>query len=117
MLIKVLKLMWFACCIAILAVTLSHDASGPTNDIGIFLAYTMLFLTFPAGCIVVGVIVLLVVLKEQLGFPLIDMLDKQYIGFSVTWFAFLAVGYLQWFVLLPWLWRKWKARRLKPKSE
>ncbi|MFY8042909.1 MAG: hypothetical protein ACOVOD_08270 [Rhodoferax sp.] len=20
-------------------------------------------------------------------------------------------GYLQWFVLLPWLWRKWKARR------
>ena len=30
----------------------------------------------------------------------------QWVGFTGLWLAFCAVGYLQWFKLIPWLWRK-----------
>lgn len=63
----------------------------------------MLVLTLPSGWIVtalVGAIVSLV------GLDLAGMADALLVSLTCA-----VAGYLQWFVLLPWLWRKWKARR------
>ena len=49
-------------------------------------------------------------LQDQLQFPLLDLIGSNYVGFIVMWFSFFAMGYLQWFLLLPWLWRRWKIR-------
>lgn len=32
-------------------------------------------------------------------------------GYILLALGTIAAGYLQWFVLLPWLWNKWKVRR------
>jgi len=39
------------------------------------------------------------------------VISTSYWSLSVGWVCFLVAGYWQWFVLLPWLWRKWKTRR------
>lgn len=111
MLAKVLKIVWVLCSVAVLVVTLARYAPGPASDIGVFLVYGMLFLAFPGSLLVAGLFALLALLQEQLGVPLLDLIGSNYVGFCVIWLAFFVAGYMQWFVLLPWLWRKWKARR------
>lgn len=101
MVAKILKVVWVLCSVVVLAVTLSSYAPGPASDAGIFLVYGMLILAFPGGFLVAGLFALVVVLQEQLGLPLLDVIDSNYIGFCVMWLAFFIVGYLQWFVLLP----------------
>lgn len=62
----------------------------------------MLVLALPSGWIasaLVGAIVGLV------GLDVAGMADALLVSLTCT-----VAGYLQWFVLLPWLWRKWKAR-------
>lgn len=108
---KALKIVWVLCSVAVLAVTLARYIPGPASDIGVFLAYGMLFLAFPVSLLVAGLFALLALLQEQLGVPLLDLIGSNYVGFSVMWLAFFVAGYVQWFVLLPWLWRKRKAYR------
>lgn len=111
MLAKVLKVVWVLSSVTVLIVTLFHYAPGPEADIGIFLVYGMLFLAFPISLLVAGLFAGMALLQDQLGIPLLDLIGSNYIGFSVMWLAFFSAGYVQWFVLLPLLWRKWKARR------
>lgn len=111
MLAKVLKIVWVLCSVAVLAVTLTRYAPDSASDIGIFLVYGMLFLAFPVSLLVAALVALLALLQEQLGVPLLDLISSNYVGFSVMWLMFFIAGYVQWFVLLPWLWRKWKSRR------
>lgn len=108
MLAKTLKIVWILCSVAVLAVTLARYEPGLASDIGIFLVYGMLFLAFPSSLLVAGIFALISMLQDQLGVPFLDAIGSNYFGFCVMWFAFFVVGYLQWFVLLPWLWRKWK---------
>jgi hypothetical protein len=110
MLAKVLKVVWVLCSMAVLAVTLTRYAPGPASDIGVVLIYGMLFLAFPVSLLVAGLIALMALLQEQLKVPLLDAIGSNYLGFCVMWLAFFVAGYLQWFLLLPWLWRKWKRR-------
>lgn len=116
MLVKVLKIGWVICSLLALVVTLTRYAPGPASDIGIFLIYSMLFLAFPVSLLVAGLFALLALIQEQLGVPLLDLIGSNYLGLSVMWLAFFVAGYLQWFVLAPWLLRKWKARR-SPKRD
>lgn len=111
MLSMVLKVGWVLCSVAVLAVTLTRYAPGPESDIEIFLVYGMLCLAFPTSLIVAGLFALMSMLQEHLGVPLLDAIDSNYVGVCVMWLAFFAAGYLQWFVLLPWLWRKWRDRQ------
>ena len=110
---KVLKVVWVLCSVAVLVVTLVRYAPNTESDIGIFLVYGMLFLAFPVSLLVAGLFALLVLLQEQLGVPLLDLIGSNYVSFTVMWLTFVVAGYLQWFVLLPWLWRKWEARRAR----
>lgn len=109
MLINTLKIVWVLCSIAVLVVTLTRYAPASASDIGVFLVYGMLFLAFPVSLLVAGLFALLALLQEQLGVPLLDLIGSNYVGFLVMWLVFFVAGYVQWFVLLPWLWRKWKA--------
>lgn len=111
MLAKALKIVWVLCSVAVLALTIVRYEPGPVSDIGVFLVYGMLFLAFPVSLLVAGLFTLLTLLQEQLVVPLLDLIGSNYVGFSVMWLVFFVAGYAQWFVLLPWLWRKWKARR------
>lgn len=113
MLVKVLKMVWILCSVAVLVVTLARYAPGPASDIGVFLVYGMLFLAFPASLLVAGLFALLAWLQDQLKVPLLDLIGSNYVGFSVMWLAFFVAGYLQWFVLVPWLWHKWKSRQAR----
>lgn len=113
MLAKVLKMVWILCSVAVLVVTLVRYAPGPASDIGVFLVYGMLFLAFPVSLLVAGLFALMALLQEQLEVPLLDLIGSNYVGFSVMWLAFFVAGYLQWFVLVPWLWRKWKTRQAR----
>jgi hypothetical protein len=110
MLARLSKILWVLCSVAVLAVTLARYAPGPASDIGVFLLYGMLFLAFPVSLLVAGLFALLALLQEQLGAPLLDLIGSNYVGLSVMWLVFFVAGYVQWFVLLPWLWRKWKER-------
>lgn len=111
MMTMVLKIVWVLCSVAVLALTLVRYAPGPASEIGIFLVYGMLFLAFPVSLLVAGLFTLLALLQEQLGAPLLDLIGSNYVGLCVMWLVFFVAGYAQWFVLLPWLWRKWKAKR------
>ena len=113
---KTLKIVWILCMLAVLGVTLAHSPD-PLSDAAILFAYGMLFLAFPVGHLVAGLFALLLMIHEQSRVPLLDLLDANYIGFFVMWLAFFVAGYAQWFVLLPWLWRKWKERRVRRDEE
>jgi hypothetical protein len=110
MLAKVLKIVWILCSVMVLVVTLARYAPGPASDIGVLLVYGMLILAFPASLLIAGLFAMLALLQEQLGVPLLELIGSNYVGFSVMWSAFFVAGYVQWFILLPWLWRKWKTR-------
>lgn len=111
MLTKVLKIAWIICFVTVLIVTLARCAPGLESDIGVFMVYGMLLLAFPISLLVTGLFALLALLQERTGIPLLDVIDSNYVGFSVMWITFFVAGYVQWFLLLPWLWRKLKARR------
>lgn len=96
---------------AVLSITLYKYDQQAGTDIGIFLVYGMLFLSFPISIIVAGGIFLLVLLQEKLGVPILDLIGSNYLGFAVMWLAFFLAGYLQWFKFLPWLLNKWHTRK------
>jgi hypothetical protein len=112
---KILKFVWILCCVFVLFISLTQYESGASSDNGVFLVYSMLVLAFPASLLVAGLITLMVLLQESLGVPLLDLIESNRVGLCVMWLSFCIAGYLQWFVMLPWLWRKWKSR--KPGSD
>lgn len=106
-----IKVSWVLCCVVVLAMTLYAGAPKPGNDIGIFLMGSMLFLAFPISILVAGLATLLILLQESAGAPFLDVIGSGYVGFGVTWLVLFVAGYWQWFKLVPWLWRKVRARR------
>jgi hypothetical protein len=70
----------------------------------------LLALTLPSGLLWVGLLNALAYMLHAIGF-LADAPDVIFI--LVAWLGFVAVGYFQWFSLVPWLWRKWQARRAR----
>lgn len=96
MAMNIIKSLWIGVNIFVLAVTLYAYDGGPNSDIGIFFAWCMILVSFPSGLLV------------PLGHTALDELfsvaiETSYLSFLVDWFAFLILGYLQWFKLLPYL--------------
>ena len=106
----ILKIIWILASVFLLVVTLFRYTPDPANDIGIFFLCGMLFLSFPISLLGAGLVALISLLQDNLGVPLLDLISSNYAGYFLMWLLFTAAGYLQWFVLLPWLWRKWKSR-------
>ncbi len=82
---------------------LSLAASDAQTAAGSVLVLIMLILTFPAGYIAIGFIMLYSFVMPGRAMGQLDVV--------IFWSVFAVVGYLQWFKLLPYLIKKWRNRR------
>ena len=105
---RALKWLWvLGAFLALLASLLAYDGK-PNSDADLLLGYAMLTLSFPLGLVLAAALSLL----GQIAYAITGyVFTTSYASIAVTWLLFFIAGYLQWFVLLPWLWRKWKAKR------
>lgn len=93
--------LWFAACLAVLIVSY---VERNTSEWGMAQFLLMMVLTFPAGYVF-----------AVLGFDPIDKLlmahgyQSGFIPLLIDWLLLGAAGYLQWFVLIPWLARTYQA--------
>lgn len=106
--VRIVKAAWIAIAVVALLITLYGFDGKPNSDIGVFLAWSTLVLAFPSSLLISLIFMGISIAAEKFNAGEIAM---NYLALSVTWACFIAVGYWQWFVLLPWLWRKWKVRR------
>ncbi len=90
--------------------TIYFDAPG--HEIGVLFVWGMLCLAFPASLLVAGLITVLILLQEQFGASFLNA-GGSYAGYLAAWLCFFTAGYAQWFVLAPWLWRRWKEERAR----
>lgn len=100
---KSLKMIWIVLSAAVLAMTLFAFDGDPRSDAAIFFAWCMLFLSFPAGLFVSLVHTFA---SETLGITI----ATSYVSIFIDWLGFLLLGYMQWFILLPGLWKRFRAR-------
>jgi hypothetical protein len=104
---KFTRWVWLAVSLAALLAAMLF-ASQPMPDASkgadMLLAYIMVILSFPAGLLAPFVLMAVSSFLWKDGSNLA--------GLTGMWLCFLVAGYVQWFVLVPWLWRKWKTRRL-----
>ncbi len=91
-----------------------YDGTSATQDAELILAYGMLTLSFPASQVVLLILGAIGYLAETWGGSF--SIPMNYLTLVLEWLVFLGAGYMQWFVLLPWLWRKWKMRQIKTKN-
>ena len=111
-----LKLAWVLIAFAALVASLILFDGRPNSDADILLGYAMLALSFPMGMLMAATLsVLARMLVEAGGY----VFTTSYLALIVEWLVFFIVGYLQWFVLVPRVWRWWETRRAhttSPKS-
>lgn len=106
----VAKVGWLSMATGVLVFTFYlYDGTPITHDAELILLYGMLALSFPASQLVALILGSVGYIAEKWGVDL--SIPMSYMTLAVEWLIFLGAGYLQWFVLLPWLWRKWKSRR------
>lgn len=94
------KAAWMGVAVLILFVTLYAFDGKPNNDIGTFLVWSMLFLSFPSGLIYLALFTVVAMLIEKY---LSTVIPTSYISLTMDWIALFALGYLQWFKLMPYL--------------
>lgn len=99
--VRIAKAAWIAIVLVVLLITLYAFDGKPHSDIWVVLTWSMLVLSFPAS--------LLVSLARMV---LSMATETSYLSLTLEWAAYFILGYWQWFVLLPWLWRKWKTRQI-----
>ncbi len=100
---------WIISCMGVLSITLWSYAPGPNSDIGVLFIWAMLALTFPVGLCVALLVSAFVEVSNWIGSSFLDQIPNT-TGFVILWLGFVAVGYLQWFRALPWLWRRVKKK-------
>jgi hypothetical protein len=101
---KPLKLIWLAASIGVLLITLYLFDPSTARDADLIMTYAMLALAFPSSVIVAGAIALLANAT-----PLVDAYYGRF-AILVIWMLFVAIGYVQWFIALPWVLRKLRKR-------
>ena len=96
---------WLGACSFVLIITLAGYEPGPRADAGQFFILAMLALTFPAGLIPISIFAAVSAVGQATGSAPLEVIPA-WAGFTTLWLSLLAAGYLQWFKVLPWLWRK-----------
>ena len=96
---RIIKYIWIIATIFVLVFSLYTSGGDTSSDIsGLFLIY-MHILTFPFGMLVqfVQIILYLIGLGD---------ISNAYLIFTLQWLLFFSLGYLQWFVFVPLLYKK-----------
>lgn len=94
-----IKFIWVVIALLVLSISLYAYDGKSYSDIWIFLTWSMLILSFPAGLLVSMTHFLL----GQF-FSLTVM--TSYVSLTLEWAVYFSLGYLQWFILLPYLFKK-----------
>lgn len=97
---RVLFSLWLLACIFVLLVGLGQP---------LLLVFGMFFLTAPLSTVLIAVIEFLEGNLMQVSS--LDKLDQYALNASLIWFEGVVGGYIQWFVLIPWLWSKFMKLR------
>ena len=106
---RLLPVLWFAIVLMVLIWTMVSHGSAPDqfkNEVVFRHGIVMLAVSAPSGWLLSA---LLSGVLSLFGVELVGLAD----AFAVS-LACGVAGYLQWFVLVPWLWRRWTARRQRP---
>jgi len=94
--------LWFVGCLAVLV---DGYIERNTPEWGMVLALLMIVLTFPAGY-AFDVLVFAPVFRFLMAHGIYFLNQRGFVPILISWLFFVAVGYLQWFVLIPWLARR-----------
>lgn len=94
--------------LVLIAVLVAYDGK-PNSDVGQFLIGAMVLISFPlalAGAAAIGA-----------AYAIADLccgivVKTSYASLTLGWLVLTVVGYLQWFVLIPWALRHWRSRRV-----
>lgn len=106
--INILKISWLGVAFLVLVITLFFFDGRNNSDIEDFLVYSMLLLTFPIGIIASGLVfVVLYFFVSALYIEEITF-NVGYVYLIFEWLFLLIVGYIQWFFLIPIIYRKHK---------
>ncbi len=112
------RIVWLIACLAVLVwtfVVCGHETNATLRgECSLLGAVIMAFLTLP-----LGLLWWLLVSAAEYGLSLvgIDLGSVSAIVDWFVWFGFLAVGYLQWFSLVPWAVRRIRVRRQRTAQE
>ena len=68
----------------------------------------LIALTFPLGIVWAGLLNVVAYMLDAFNYR---AEISEVLLVPLVWLSFFVVGYVQWFKLVPWLWRRWKDRR------
>ena len=99
---KVLAALYLLLCVGVAVIAFRGRGEGET---GIIVGYAMLLLTFPIGLLIAAVI-------SAIGYMFAERIDTLSAGSFTLDAIYIAIfgvaGYVQWFIAVPWLYRKLK---------
>jgi len=107
---RIWKIIWIFLCVVVYLISMIFFDKWPNGEASIFLAITMFVLTFPLGLILfllVNCVAYVLYTKFGISAP------ENYFALTVTWIVFVVVGYFQWFVLIPYLKRRFFSKSKK----
>jgi hypothetical protein len=107
-----LRVAWLAICLSFLIKSQRAYRGGSDWKTEEYLAFEMMVLTFPASYLVAG---LLILTGGILGLVGLRLPPPSKAGMTVDWLIFVLAGYLQWFLIVPILWRKTRGTVVKEK--
>jgi hypothetical protein len=105
---SVVRAVWVALCLALLVMAELMFDGSPNSDAGLVMCYALSALGLPlalAGYLALGGVAM--ALESASGI----FLSESRLLILVEWTVFSGLGYIQWFRLLPWAVRRWRARR------
>ncbi len=96
------RVLWVACCVACLFIPLLKP------DGGILFVAPLIVLTFPAGFLGDRAFDLVYSqMGSHWGWDFASTIPSKWSYFGIYWLLVFSCGYVQWFVLLPWIARRW----------
>ena len=105
-----LRWIWLLCTIVLLCLCLYiYDGTAATHDVELLLIYGIMLLSFPSSQLLALAFACTSNTLELLNYKV--NIPMGYVTIFVEWLAFFSIGYLQWFILLPWLFHKWGERK------
>ena len=97
---RVLSVLWLAACIAVLVFAFMRR---DIRDTDIAVAWFMIYLAFPIGYGLTALLsFLFMLLYESFGL----VVPGGFVFNLLSWLVFVTCGYFQWFMLVPWAYRR-----------
>lgn len=98
-----IKIAWLTLCLLVLITTLLNYDGKPNSDVDIFMIWGMLLLSFPFGFLAA----LALSLFSYIVFEFFEVvIATSIVSIIMIWSVYLMFGYVQWFIILPVLRKK-----------